>query len=344
MKTTGGLAASQKQLSIDTLKRQFAISQDESVLKVLRDELVARVPEGIVDSKKWVDEQVGIVQVRWHSLTSLKATAKRHLREDSGPVVNSFVLARIKATQKYTDVFAGDVVLVSPMVEPNENGPTTRRYFRQYRVAFAPTADFEILTDEVAQDQPKAQPPMKIELKKFTANQKFSEETLMFRAEVWINGTRAGNVENDGRGGSTNVHYSDPATDDRGLSMGERVREYLHSLPPDIGTLDAHGHPVSETGNVPQAYDLTEDYFFGMLAEAAMKAKDDARIQKWLVKQAEKIRAAGMQPRKFVVRKRNGTESVTVVPFPNEPSAKAIEAETQRLSRGGATVVSVEAL
>lgn len=323
--------------SIDALKRQFAISQDESVLKVLRDALVEAVPNG-VDSKRWVDEQIGMVQVRWHSLASLKDTAKRRLREDSGPVVNSFALARIKATQKYTGVFAGDVVLVS---EPEpQTAPLTKfvcRYFRQYRVAYAPAEDFELITDEVAQDLPTPQPPMKIELKKFTANQKFSEETLMFRAEVWINGKKAGTVENEGRGGSNDVHYSDP-------TMHERVSEYLHALPPDISTLDAHGHPVSETGGIPSAYDLTEDYFFGMLAEAEIKKKDEARIQKWLAKQAEKIRAAGMQPRKFTIRKRNGTESVTVVPFPNPCTAKAIEAEIQRLSKGGAVVTGGEAL
>jgi hypothetical protein len=44
---------------------------------------------------------------------------------------------------------------------------------------------------------------MKIELKNVKINLTFSEETIMFKADVVINGVVAGEAENDGRGGST---------------------------------------------------------------------------------------------------------------------------------------------
>lgn len=66
---------------------------------------------------------------------------------------------------------------------------------------------------------------MKIELRKFTANEKFSEETLMFRAEIYLDGKKVGFVENEGRGGSCNAHYLT-------AEAGEQVRAYVKTLPP----------------------------------------------------------------------------------------------------------------
>lgn len=346
---------------IDTLKRQYAITQDEQTLVVLRDALVEQVPDLPaplrVDTAKTVSAQIAEVQERWHSVSELKETAKRHLREDAG-LVKAFVLARIKATQKYTGVFAGDVVLVSTTPEPNPPVPLTPdgraldavayqrvvaaadpavpvvRYFRKYRVAYAPADDFEILSDEVAVDQPEPQPQMKIELKKFVANQKFSEETLMFRAEIWIDGKRAGEVENEGRGGSNSVHYNDP-------TMGDRVRAWLHAQPPLVGEFDADGHLASETGRIPNAYVLDEDLFFGELAEQQVKKKDDARIERALQKDAAKFRAKGLAPWKFSLRGPRG-ESFVVLGLKADQKP---EAAAQMLAKKyKSTVVGSEAL
>jgi hypothetical protein len=45
---------------------------------------------------------------------------------------------------------------------------------------------------------------MKIELKNLKINLTFSEETTMFKADIYANGVRIGYAENDGHGGPTN--------------------------------------------------------------------------------------------------------------------------------------------
>ena len=47
---------------------------------------------------------------------------------------------------------------------------------------------------------------MKIELKNIKVNSSFSEETICFTADVFINGKKAAYAQNDGRGGSTFYH------------------------------------------------------------------------------------------------------------------------------------------
>lgn len=46
---------------------------------------------------------------------------------------------------------------------------------------------------------------MKIEVKNIKTNMAFSEETICFHADVYINGKKVAYADNDGRGGSTNV-------------------------------------------------------------------------------------------------------------------------------------------
>ena len=44
---------------------------------------------------------------------------------------------------------------------------------------------------------------MKLELKNVKINEAFSEETLMFKADLYVNGKKIAYAENDGRGGCT---------------------------------------------------------------------------------------------------------------------------------------------
>lgn len=47
---------------------------------------------------------------------------------------------------------------------------------------------------------------MKVELKRFTTNARLSQETTAFAADVWVDGKKVGQAENDGHGGATMVH------------------------------------------------------------------------------------------------------------------------------------------
>ena len=64
---------------------------------------------------------------------------------------------------------------------------------------------------------------MKIELKKIKTNLAFSEETIMFNAEVCINGVVVGTAQNDGHGGNT--YYGA-----NGYGLSDEIRERNKTL------------------------------------------------------------------------------------------------------------------
>ena len=63
---------------------------------------------------------------------------------------------------------------------------------------------------------------MKIELKRFTANARLSQETTAFAADVWVDGKKAGRAVNDGNGGATLVNL-DPSVRDRVEAHGKTL-------------------------------------------------------------------------------------------------------------------------
>lgn len=85
---------------------------------------------------------------------------------------------------------------------------------------------------------------MKIELKKVYTNARFSEETECFRAEVWIDGVKAGNAGNQGHGGSNEYHP---------LALHERLAEYAKTLP-DVDVSAMYGDGQKHT--MPMCADL----------------------------------------------------------------------------------------
>ena len=48
--------------------------------------------------------------------------------------------------------------------------------------------------------------PMNVQLKNIKTNLTFSEETIMFNADLYINNKKIGYCSNDGRGGNTNYY------------------------------------------------------------------------------------------------------------------------------------------
>lgn len=68
---------------------------------------------------------------------------------------------------------------------------------------------------------------MKIELKKIKLNLEFSEETLMFKADIYIDGYHAGYCENDGHGGCTNYHW----LDQKGKDLIIKAQSHVELMP-----------------------------------------------------------------------------------------------------------------
>jgi hypothetical protein len=68
---------------------------------------------------------------------------------------------------------------------------------------------------------------MKIELKKISFNERMSQETSCFVADLYINGKKVGSCENDGRGGCTN--YGGNTKEDNAIIA--EAEKYFKSQP-----------------------------------------------------------------------------------------------------------------
>lgn len=63
-----------------------------------------------------------------------------------------------------------------------------------------------------------------LELKKFTSNERLSEETIAFASDVHFDGKKIGDAKNDGRGGCTMVYLNE-----HGRSIKDAVEEWVKS-------------------------------------------------------------------------------------------------------------------
>ena len=117
---------------------------------------------------------------------------------------------------------------------------------------------------------------MKIELKNVKINLTFSEETIMFRADLVIDGVVAGEADNDGRGGST--FYSAKTYDvkkQKSLSDAERERnkELIRKAEAFCKTL-----PPIEYGDFK--IDMNLEHFIDELVNQEIKKKEDKKLEK----------------------------------------------------------------
>ena len=85
---------------------------------------------------------------------------------------------------------------------------------------------------------------MKIQLKNVRINDAFSEETICFKADVFVNSKKIAIAENEGRGGCTSIH---PYPEMR--SKLAELESYCKSLPKrvyDFGEFDCDLETVIE--------------------------------------------------------------------------------------------------
>jgi len=110
---------------------------------------------------------------------------------------------------------------------------------------------------------------MKIELKNIKVNLTFSEETTMFKADLFVNGIKAGYAYNDGHGGSTGYNYY----------PGKRgeikdAEEYCNSLPDGSFSY----------GDKVVTYKMNLERFIDDEIDKYVKKKEDERLEKRLKK------------------------------------------------------------
>lgn len=121
---------------------------------------------------------------------------------------------------------------------------------------------------------------VKIELRRVSYSARLSEETSAFAADVYVNGKKAGHAQNDGHGGETMVHL-DPA-------IREAVRAWVAALPPRV--IPAGGGMDAFTIE-PSIEDVVDD-----LLDQYLRAKDLAKAERNVRKEAARVRAAGFVP------------------------------------------------
>jgi hypothetical protein len=101
---------------------------------------------------------------------------------------------------------------------------------------------------------------MKIELKNVKHSEFASHETNCFEASVYIDGVRAGIVENDGQGGCNRYHPYD---------IEKTINDYAKTLPPVVTSM-TDPHDSSKTFT----YDQDADTVIGDLLTEHLYAKD----------------------------------------------------------------------
>jgi len=119
---------------------------------------------------------------------------------------------------------------------------------------------------------------MKIELKNVKHSEFASHETNCFEASVYIDGVRAGIVENDGQGGCNRYHP---------YELEIKINDYAKTLPPVVTSMK-DPHDSSKTFTYDQDADaviddLLTDHLYSKdlkraLAKKIMYVKDDGQI------------------------------------------------------------------
>lgn len=103
---------------------------------------------------------------------------------------------------------------------------------------------------------------MKIELRKVAHYPRLSEETEAFNADIYIDGVKRGEVENDGHGGMNFIHP---------FELSREIDEYAKTLPPD---------PPFPGMEDLGPFAITADYLMSKLIEEHLIKKDLQKILK----------------------------------------------------------------
>lgn len=122
---------------------------------------------------------------------------------------------------------------------------------------------------------------MKLELKNIKVNLAFSEETTMFKADIFANGKKVGYANNDGHGGSS--HYKAYEGQREALREAEKFAQTLPSI-------------FYQFGEKKNEIKMNLEHWIDTQIEAYLQAKDNAKMEKKM-------------ETKVIVKRANGTYS-----------------------------------
>lgn len=124
---------------------------------------------------------------------------------------------------------------------------------------------------------------MKITLKNIDVNLKFSEETTMFCADIYIDGVKVGYAENRGCGGATDIEaIGDGDKLWKNRKLLQSADEYCRKLPDRAYEYERNG----ETKKL--VYGLNLENFIDDLISDHLEQKETKRFQNKLAKDLEK--------------------------------------------------------
>lgn len=119
---------------------------------------------------------------------------------------------------------------------------------------------------------------MKIELRNVKINLSFSQETLCFTANIYVDGKKVGWAQNEGNGGSCSYGFSDS-------DFGAKVENYVNALPEE--SIDMGN---GEKMNIKPCM----DFLLSDLAEQVAEEKQNQKIKKQEEKFKKQFEAKGL--------------------------------------------------
>lgn len=137
---------------------------------------------------------------------------------------------------------------------------------------------------------------MDIKLKNIYVNQRMSEETTAFTADLHIDNYKAGFVRNDGRGGMTDID----AYNDKGRQLIKEAENYCKTLPPRT-------YPPSEWSPEPLTVEMNLENFVDDLVADFLDRKELARFQAKMEKSMTNGIVYGIPDKEFSVLRYNKT-------------------------------------
>lgn len=111
---------------------------------------------------------------------------------------------------------------------------------------------------------------MKIELKNVKINLAFSEETVMFKADVYVNGVKTAYANNDGHGGST--FYS--AYDGSKRALLKEAEDFCQTLPSEFSKLGDKSYEIK----------MDLEHFIDITIDDLVNKKEEEKLKKKLEK------------------------------------------------------------
>jgi hypothetical protein len=115
----------------------------------------------------------------------------------------------------------------------------------------------------------------KIEIKNIKTNKSFSEETICFTADIYVNGIKTGYARNDGRGGCTDYNRYEGK-----MELLKEAEAYAKSLPSHVSEyLDRDGKPMVIESDLESIIDYAVDDFWNAREKASANKKMEKHME-----------------------------------------------------------------